>query len=82
MVTINGEAQTLLYLIYGTEDLVISDKSEAISVAVDCMGLTEEAKADLYSLLEESLTADMPYPSALSAIKAAITRNKERYPHG
>ena len=82
MVTINGKAITLVNLIYGTEIGIPYEKSTSIELAVDCMGITDDAKADLYSLLEESLEKDTPYFEAVSKTKAALLTHYERYPHG
>jgi hypothetical protein len=82
MVTITGEAHTLVNLIYGTEDLVPEEKSEAIALAVDIMGFSDDAKADLYSLLEEKLEQYTPYYLALCIAKEALVKNKERFPRG
>jgi hypothetical protein len=80
MVIIAGEAHTLVNLIYGTEDLIPEEKSEAIALAVDIMGFSDDAKADLYSLLEEKLEQDTPYYLALCISKEALVKNKERFP--
>jgi hypothetical protein len=83
MVTITGEAVTLVNLIYGTEEgYTVEDMAEAIALAVDIMGFTDDAKADLYSLLAESLTADTKYYLALSIVEDAIIKNKRRFPRG
>lgn len=83
MVTITGEAVTLANLIYGTEEVNLqSDKPEAIALAVEIMGLSNDAKADLYALLEESLTEDTKYFKAVSLIEDAIIKNKRRFPRG
>lgn len=82
MVTINGKAITLVTLIYGSEISIPFDKSESIELAVDCMGITDEAKADLYSLLEESLEQNTPYFEAIEKVKTALTTHYGRYPHG
>ena len=79
MVTLTGKAMTLVALIYGPDEV---GKSESIAEAVDSIGVTEEAKADLYSLLEESLEKDTPYFEAVSKTKAALLTHYERYPHG
>ena len=79
MVTLTGKAMTLVALIYGNDEV---GKSESIAEAVDSMGVTDEAKADLYSLLEESLEKDTPYFEAVSKTKAALLTHYERYPHG
>ena len=79
MVTLTGKAMTLVALIYGNDEV---GKFESIAEAVDSMGVTDEAKADLYSLLEESLEKDTPYFEAVSKTKAALLTHYERYPHG
>ena len=79
MVTLTGKAMTLVALIYGSDEV---GKSESIAEAVDSIGVTEEAKADLYSLLEESLEKDTPYFEAVYKTKTALLTHYERYPHG
>lgn len=84
MVTVTGEAITLAALIYGTEsDRPLGDKAETIAVAMEFMGFTsDEAKADLYSLLEESLSEDTTYMDALTKITVALSINKRRFLRG
>ena len=79
MVTLTVRAMTLAALIYSNDEV---GKSESIEEVVDSMGVTDEAKADLYSLLEESLEKDTPYFEAVYKTKTALLTHYERYPHG
>jgi len=82
MATITGKAITLVTLIYGSEISMPFNKADSIALAIDCMYITDEAKADLYSLLEESLEQDTPYFKAIEKVKTALIIHYRRYPHG
>lgn len=82
MVTTKGEAITLVTLIYGDGSSYPEDMVEAIALAVDIQGYTDDAKADLYAHLAEGLTADTKYFLAVSIVEDAIIKNRKAYPHG
>jgi hypothetical protein len=80
-----GKAFQLACCIYGYEEgNNIEDMAEALQLAVGVVliDITDEAKADLYSLLAEQLTADTKFTKAVSIIDDALIKNKRRYPHG
>lgn len=80
-----SRAFQLACCIYGYEEgHSIEDMAEALQLAVGVVlfDITDEAKADLYSLLAEQLTADTKFTTAVSIVEDALIKNKRRFPHG
>lgn len=78
-----GEAYVIATAIYagtkGTGRVDIDEISDRLYHAMQATGTltTEEAKADVYAQLAESLTADTPFEEAVSIIEAALDETEK-----
>lgn len=82
-VTTKGDAYAIATAIYagtrGQETVDIEELSERLYRAVEYSGFyTDEAKADLYAQLEESLRHDTPFDIVVDVITVCMERTIER----